>query len=111
MTKQLTLTGYVLQESSQFYRPDDPSNDYEHCAECYYRRNHQSGKVKQAVLKKAQAEWKKLKANQAELQQYLELQSGEQPITRLQVVLTQISIPTFPFRTHPIQNDQGQTWS
>lgn len=88
MTKQRTLTECVLQESSQFYRPgyfiyNDPSNDYEHFIERYYHRNRQSGKVKQTVPKEAQAEWKKLKANLAELQQYLELQSGEQPITHL----------------------------
>ena len=29
-----------------------------HFNECYYRRNCQSGKLKQAVLKEAQAEWK-----------------------------------------------------
>ena len=81
MTKQLTLTGFVLQDSSQF-RPgyfiyNDPSTDYEHFIECYYRRNRQSGKAKQAVLKEAQVQWKKLKVNPAELHQYLELQSGD----------------------------------
>ena len=102
MSKQLTFTGYVLQESSQFYRPgyfiyNNSSNNYEHFIERYYRRNCQSGKVKQAVLKEAQAEWKKLKANPAELQQYLELQSGEQPITRLQAAQPPKQVRDFGF--------------
>ena len=102
MTKQLTLTGYVLQESSQF-RPgyfiyNDPSNDYEHFIERYYRRNRQSGKEKQAVLREAQVEWKKLKVNPAELRQYFELRSGEQLITSLQAPqLTPKQVRNFGF--------------
>ena len=104
MTKQLTLTGYVVQESPQFYRPgyfiyNDPSNDYEHFIERYYRRNRLSGIVKQTVLKEAQAEWKKLKASLAELRQYLELRSGEQPITRLQAPQPPKQVRDFGFRT------------
>ena len=92
MTKQLTLTGFVLQESSQF-RPgyfiyNDPSNDYEHFIERFYRRNRQSGKQKQAVLKEAQVEWKNL-----------ELQSGEHPITRLQAPQPPKQVRDFGFHT------------
>ena len=103
MTKQLTLTGYVLQESSQF-RPgyfiyNDPSNDYEHFIERYYRRtDRQSGKEKQAVLRETQVEWKKLKVNPAELRQYFELRSGEQLITSLQAPqLTPKQVRNFGF--------------
>lgn len=102
MTKQLTLTGYVLQESSQF-RPgyfiyNDPSNNYEHFIERYYRRNRQSGKEKQAVLREAQVEWKKLKVNPAELRQYFELRSEEQLITSLQAPqLTPKQVRNFGF--------------
>ena len=103
MTKQLILTGYVLQESLQF-RPgysiyNDPTNDYEHFIKHYYCRNRQSGKVKQAVLKQAQAEWKKLKSNPAELQQHLELQSGEQLITCLQASKPSKHVRDFGFST------------
>ena len=97
------MTGFVLQESSQF-RPgyfiyNDPSNDYEHFIERFYRRNRQSGKQKQAVLKEAQVEWKKVKVNPAELQQYLELQSGEHPITRLQAPQPPKHVRDFGFHT------------
>ena len=111
--------GYVVQGSSKFrqeyYIYNDPSNEYEHFIERYYRKNCQAGKTKQAIIHEAQIYWKQfLKANRAELRQYLKLRWGEKPITRLpkqQAQTKQEQVRDFGFRTvcNPSQTVQAMS--
>lgn len=96
MSKQLTLTGFVVHETRNCIYSKITSN-YEHR---YYRRNLKSKKSQKIIVEEAQQEWNKIKSNPASIEAFLSLKPGEEPISYHVDAAPSIQLRDFGFHHH-----------